>query len=347
MSRKKQRVKLICKQCGKEFKVLLSQRHTRKFCSNKCATASGPNRKPKVALTCCTCGKEFQVRPCQANRKYCSRKCTRTRVCIPIVKTCLRCSKEFTVRPFEDDRKFCGSKCANTKYPPPESRRCPVCNLPFTPPLTRRNQIYCSRKCYLDHIRIPTKICPVCQKPFTYNSHADQIHCSPQCQGEARKKRVTITCKNCGKPFQTIPSRKDRTRYCSRQCQLKHMYHSQEETAVVDILERLLNESALRQHSFPWLVSSLNRTMHIDAYFPQANLAVEYDGRHHQEYVPFYNKSLRAFHELQQRDREKELLFIQHDIPLLRIADNEPRTEIHLRQRLAMLAEDNNALLVV
>jgi very-short-patch-repair endonuclease len=77
--------------------------------------------------------------------------------------------------------------------------------------------------------------------------------------------------------------------------------------------------------------------MRLDAYFPTANLVLEYDGPQHQEFRPHYHVNQQQFLELQQRDREKDVLLAQHGIPLLRISYQEPRTEGHLRERLGIL----------
>lgn len=93
---------LICKQCGKEYRVKVKDKSTSKFCSRKCmgewrsinksgenSCISGknnpmygkigknsPNYKPKITLICKQCGKEFKVMPSIAHiRHCCNRDC--------------------------------------------------------------------------------------------------------------------------------------------------------------------------------------------------------------------------------------------------------------------------------
>ena len=70
----------ICKQCGKEFKVLSYCKNKSKFCSHQCYWKSKEgkpisNKKDKIKLICQQCGKEFLVKPFGKNRKFCSVNC--------------------------------------------------------------------------------------------------------------------------------------------------------------------------------------------------------------------------------------------------------------------------------
>lgn len=80
MGRKKVRVKIVCKRCGKEFLVMPSQAKRRKCCSRKCQYESyrGKNRPryKRVKVACQQCGREMLFTPHYAKkRKFCSREC--------------------------------------------------------------------------------------------------------------------------------------------------------------------------------------------------------------------------------------------------------------------------------
>jgi endogenous inhibitor of DNA gyrase (YacG/DUF329 family) len=76
---------LVCKQCGKKFDVIPSEKDTAKFCSQKCwgkwqsEKRSGKNaggwKGGKIAIVCKQCGKKFKVFPGEKQRKFCSHKC--------------------------------------------------------------------------------------------------------------------------------------------------------------------------------------------------------------------------------------------------------------------------------
>lgn len=101
-----QKIKKVCPQCGKIFKVkpsLLSQ----KFCSVKCKKE---NRYFERIRICKNCNKEFMVEyPCR-NTKFCSKKCKNDYR--KVVSICATCGKEFKHRP-SVNRKFCSLECSN------------------------------------------------------------------------------------------------------------------------------------------------------------------------------------------------------------------------------------------
>lgn len=68
----KEKVKLICKQCGKKFEVIPCLKD-QKYCSLQCYRIA--QRVEKIKLICEYCDKEFEVIPALKNQKYCSEKC--------------------------------------------------------------------------------------------------------------------------------------------------------------------------------------------------------------------------------------------------------------------------------
>lgn len=63
----------------------------------------------------------------------------------------------------------------------------------------------------------------------------------------------------------------------------------------------------------------LGERLRLDFYLPELQLAVEYDGRQHQEYTPYFHHTQDGFLEARQRDRRKEELCAQQGITLLRV----------------------------
>ncbi|MFC1925659.1 hypothetical protein ACFLW2_03065 [Chloroflexota bacterium] len=61
------------------------------------------------------------------------------------------------------------------------------------------------------------KICPVCGKAFFTRN----LHCSPGCGYKARRKRIVISCNQCGKPIERTPGTmrsKSGKYFCNRVC---------------------------------------------------------------------------------------------------------------------------------
>lgn len=148
----KKRIKLVCKQCGKEFEVP-PRESDRMFCSNKC---HGDYRKKRITLICEICNKPFQVRPCN-KRPYCSRECYSKSLMKPkIVTKCLNCGKEVIESPVRSKgKKFCSHKCQGmykNKFVP---KICKGCGKEFKVArykvLSGRGK-YCSMECKLKYM---------------------------------------------------------------------------------------------------------------------------------------------------------------------------------------------------
>ena len=94
---------------------------------------------------------------------------------------------------------------------------------------------------------------------------------------------------------------------------------------LISVLENILNEPAILEKKFEWLVNSrTNRQLRIDAFFPSYNLAVEVDGeQHYKDCDMFYkNNKFPLSHSLtirQSLDKTKERLIREHNINFLRL----------------------------
>lgn len=61
----------------------------------------------------------------------------------------------------------------------------------------------------------------------------------------------------------------------------------------------------------------------LDYYIYDLKMAFEFDGRQHDEHVPFYHGDKRGFARAQERDQEKEEWCEINDIKLIRITEKE------------------------
>jgi hypothetical protein len=85
-----------------------------------------------------------------------------------------------------------------------------------------------------------------------------------------------------------------------------------------------------------------NALLHVDAYFPKHNLAVEYDGQQHFEYVPFLHYGeVDKWKKQQEIDRVKDTLLISMNIAILRIRYDEPLEIEYIRQHVDELLKSS------
>lgn len=114
----------------------------------------------------------------------------------------------------------------------------------------------------------------------------------------------------------------------------KNMYFNRASEAI-EILSNILNERPIVEWTCP-LLKNPEKTCHlyIDAYFPIANIAIEYDGIQHDQYVEFLHKSKEKFKRTQMLDKHKESILNQMGIRLIRIKYNEPLNKEYLSKKL-------------
>lgn len=72
-----------------------------------------------------------------------------------------------------------------------------------------------------------------------------------------------------------------------------------------------------------------NDHLELDMYNPEINLAIEYNGKQHYEYVPYlHNHSRINFHNQKYRDEKKKELCIKHNVPLIIVPYTIPHDKI-------------------
>ena len=97
------------------------------------------------------------------------------------------------------------------------------------------------------------------------------------------------------------------------------------------ITSRNLSESICRKYfeylfdckfkktRFDWLINDEKNNLELDGYSPELNLAMEYDGPQHNEYIKFFHDNEEHFKKRQEDDRIKEKLCKEHNILIIRI----------------------------
>lgn len=79
--------------------------------------------------------------------------------------------------------------------------------------------------------------------------------------------------------------------------------------------------------------------LELDCYCPELNVAIEYNGRQHYEYTPYFHASRDAFNTIRYRDEMKARLCRENGVSLIVVPYNVPVSEIesHLNREFAKL----------
>lgn len=70
----------------------------------------------------------------------------------------------------------------------------------------------------------------------------------------------------------------------------KNEQKTKDETYIIDLCDKVLNDIASRQHRFDFLRGDTGVKLPVDAYYEQYQLVVEYHEKQHTESVNFFNK---------------------------------------------------------
>lgn len=116
---------------------------------------------------------------------------------------CIVCQSLATAKRHKKGVKYCSRKCSGTaKVVNKPIRACPNCQTNFEISCKHPNKTYCSHTCFTKHSSDPdlkiSKICEVCDKPFTvYKSvitdSTPRKYCSNKCRGIARSTSAGVT----------------------------------------------------------------------------------------------------------------------------------------------------------
>lgn len=96
------------------------------------------------------------------------------------------------------------------------------------------------------------------------------------------------------------------------------------------LIIKILEENKIqfeKEKTFPWLINTNGENLYLDFYFASKNFALEYDGEQHYKNIKYFYKTNENFEKAQNRDRLKEELLKQHNIPLVRISYKDNLSE--------------------
>lgn len=97
------------------------------------------------------------------------------------------------------------------------------------------------------------------------------------------------------------------------------------ETLLFNELKELFPEETIIQHGkAPWL-----GRQHLDIFFPEKNLAIEYQGRQHLEPVSYFGGE-ESFKKLQKRDNRKKRLCLENKCELIYVYEKYNIKDVEL-----------------
>lgn len=217
-----------CIFCNKAFE---SKRINHEYCTLKCYFLH-IKKKPKI---CMNCNNEFIGR---YNSKFCSKKCNSTYKSSGSLLKCKICNKEYYIKKSKIfNSKYCSKMCRNIglrKY-----KKCIICgNI-----INKINHSIktCSKECLKKSILGKNNsqykfgrtdiACKYCNKIFNVEGkERNRKFCSTKCLGlyhtgknsPCYKQKIEKICPVCNTKFHVTPALKNRSKYCSRECEWKN-----------------------------------------------------------------------------------------------------------------------------
>lgn len=111
-------------------------------------------------------------------------------------------------------------------------------------------------------------------------------------------------------------------------------YHSTE-IQLTKILERIFHECNVHTSYRPiWAKSPKGVLYEFDIFIQEFNLLIEYNGRQHYEYVPFFHKEYNKFEEQQRNDKIKTKMAKDEGYKLMIFKSDEPITKNYVESKL-------------
>lgn len=125
--------------------------------------------------------------------------------------------------------------------------------------------------------------------------------------------------------------RKQTTRSRTYSKKRRYNYHSSEpkrsigEDRLYEIVKaKYPSEKILRNERPTWLSNDLGNNLELDVFLPNKNLAFEFHGRQHREFVPFMQKTIDNFYRQQKNDELKRKKCKLKGIALIEIWFDDP-----------------------
>jgi hypothetical protein len=219
---------------------------------------------------------------------------------------------------------------------------CPYCgkHRDVSPGRAKTHKGFCDLNCATNAHRTGKPVpCLECGQPINVRPcESYKKFCSKPCRSAYLLRKHSAVCLLCNQSFYKPPS--SRQVYCSRTCFRKSTinFHKSEQY-ILQKLDQALSapNTRLCEHTWPWLVNpTTSYHLHVDAFYPGINLAVEYNGSYHYGSKPGFDGRY-SLAQRQTLDDLKLSLLRAHGLQVLVIKYDEPKTVVHLRDRLSQL----------
>lgn len=99
--------------------------------------------------------------------------------------------------------------------------------------------------------------------------------------------------------------------------------------AAILFINKILKEEPILEAKFDWLKNpKTNKNFRIDAYYEKHNIAIEFQGIQHYQFVKYFHKTLEIFEYKQKLDAIKKNLITSHNIKYIEIPYNFNQEQI-------------------
>jgi len=106
--------------------------------------------------------------------------------------------------------------------------------------------------------------------------------------------------------------------------------------AVVNLISKIIKEKPIKEWTCPQLKNpKTGMSLFIDGYFPDSQIAIEYDGVQHYEFTPHFHKDISSFRYQQSLDRFKDAVMDTMGINMIRIRYDESVDKNSLEKKLS------------
>lgn len=232
-----------------------------------------------------------------------------------IIEKCKNCNSEMDIT-YSQGLSFCSNECRSAYI------------LKNSIEVIDRNTGKIIRR-YKDNIHV--RKCVLCERLFYDKNEGD--FCSDECKNVVWYKRnieeeifknghVEVKCDRCDSVFLATKYQKHcdscldiiKENNANRDMtETSTIYKSQE--ILHNIIKELISFFDIEYNKRYGFLNGLQ----LDIYIPYLNLAFEYDGKQHYEYIPYFHKSLDVFKMSKIRDKNKNKLCKINNITLIRI----------------------------
>lgn len=144
----------------------------------------------------------------------------------------------------------------------------------------------------------------------------------------------------CGKKVTYTTNKPKRCPKCKERREDKFSYkkrkpqRSKKEGLMQHVLNELLPEAEFVDNGYySWLVSPRGASLQLDRFYPDLNIAFEFNGRQHYEFNRYMHKDQEAFEYLQECDAKKRKDCKRRGVTLITIKYNKTITKEYMLKR--------------